>query len=191
MRKIGKTNFVRKVLEECESLEELRDAEKAWIDYYNALTDPTVYVVYKDVPSDKDALADYYTQFTSDERAILGEKLSLVKQRGRRAHGKRVGWSKRLQTYWDSYTPEEKKTARKWHVPPRENYIGSRNPNAKPVRIVFEDGKEEYYDCLKDFYNKYKHTNQYRYTTLKDIAARKRKTFSNLYGIIIYYHDGF
>lgn len=43
IRKYGKENFSKEILEVCESLEHLAEREKYWIHFYNAVTDPMFY----------------------------------------------------------------------------------------------------------------------------------------------------
>lgn len=41
--KYGRENFVKEIIEECDTLEELNSREEYWIDFYNAVEDPNFY----------------------------------------------------------------------------------------------------------------------------------------------------
>lgn len=173
VKKYGKQNFERLILQECETFEELSSAEQHWIIKYNAVEDPTFYnLTSGGFGGNSDYLKEYWSKLNKQERKTCRS------------------WSRRNQSgsnnsmYGKKHTEETKQKIglrsvnRNWHKP---NHEGSNNPRAKKV-LVEMCGMKKQYECLKEFYNV---TNIAPYGTLKYIA--KNGTFSKKYNLKITY----
>jgi group I intron endonuclease len=71
IKKYGKDNFERVILQECETFEELSDAEKKWIEKYNAVECDDFYnLTPGGFGGNSDYQREYWDSFTKDERKI-------------------------------------------------------------------------------------------------------------------------
>lgn len=143
IKKYGKENFERVVLQECETFEELSKAEEYWIKKYNAVENEDFYnLTSGGFGGNSDYLKEYWNSFTKEERKISRK------------------WSKNNMTgsnnpmYGKKHSEETKKIIgsksvnRNWKKP---NHNGENNPNSKKVLIELNGEKIEY-NSLKDFY---------------------------------------
>ncbi len=173
IKKYGKENFDRIILQECGTLAELSECEIYWIKFYNAVEDSNFYnLTSGGFGGNSDYLKEYWSQLNKEERKTCRN------------------WSRRNQSgsnnpmYGRKQTEETKQKIglrsvnRNWHKP---NHEGSNNPRAKKV-LVEMCGTKKKYDCLKEFYNE---TKIAPYGTLKYIA--KNGTFSKKYNLKITY----
>lgn len=173
IKKYGKQNFERTILQECETFESLSNAEECWIKHYNAIEDDSFYnLTSGGFGGNSDYLKEYWSSFTKKER-----------QQCRK-------WSKRNMTgsnnpmFGKKHNDETKRKIgsksvnRKWNKP---NHLGSNNPRAKKVKVEF-DGKIVEYECLKDFSNDFK---QLSYSSLKLLA--QKQIISEKYNLKITY----
>jgi len=173
IKKYGKENFDRVVLQECKTLEELSQSEIYWIEFYNAVEDSSFYnLTYGGFGGNSDYLKEYWSHLNKEERKVCRN------------------WSKKSMVgfnnpmYGKKHTEEtktligSKSINRNWNKP---NHFGVNNPNAKKV-LIESSTEKKYYDCLKDFCNEFKIA---PYSTLKTIARVGR--FSKKYEIKITY----
>lgn len=173
VKKYGKENFDRVILQECETLDELSESEIYWINFYNAVRDNNFYnLTSGGFGGNSDCVKEYWSHLNKEERKVC------------RNWARRSMAGSNNTMYGKKHTEETKKLIgsksvnRNWNKP---NHFGSKNPNAKKVLVEIDSGKK-YYDCLKDFYNEYKKA---PYSTLKNIARDGR--FSKKYEIKITY----
>jgi group I intron endonuclease len=173
IKKYGKENFDRVILQECETLDELSQSEIYWINFYNAVEDNNFYnLTSGGFGGNSDYVKEYWSHLNKEERKVC------------RNWAKRSMVGSNNTMYGKKHTEETKKLIgsksvnRNWNKP---NHFGSKNPNAKKVLVESDSGKK-YYDCLKDFYNECKKA---PYSTLKSIARGGR--FSKKYEIKITY----
>lgn len=69
IKKYGKNSFKRTVLQECGTFEELCEAEKYWIDYYDAVNSPNFYnLIEGGYGGNTDQLKAYWSSLTPEER---------------------------------------------------------------------------------------------------------------------------
>jgi|TARA_Y100000034_G_scaffold39761_1_gene49015 group I intron endonuclease len=173
IKKYGKENFERTILEKCETFEELSESESYWIKFYNAVESFEFYnLADGGFGGNSDYLKKYWSSLNKEERKFARN------------------WSRRNMVntnnpMWGRKHSEETKSLigsksvnRNWHNP---NHFGSNNPNAKKVLVEIKSTKT-YYDCLKDFCDENK---TIPYSTLKGIAKDGR--FSKKYGVKITY----
>jgi group I intron endonuclease len=173
IKKYGKENFDRIILQECETLAELSECEIYWINFYNAVEDSSFYnLTYGGFGGNSDYLKEYWSHLNKEERKVCRN------------------WSKKSMVgsnnpmYGKKHTEEtksligSKSVNRNWNKP---NHFGLNNPNAKKV-LVESSTEKKYYDCLKNYYNECKIV---PYSTLKSIAKAGR--FSKKYEIKITY----
>jgi group I intron endonuclease len=173
IRKYGRENFDRTILQECETFEKLSKSESYWIKFYNAVESFGFYnLVDGGFGGNSNSLKKYWSYLNKEERKSARN------------------WSRRNMVkinnpMWGKKHSEETKALigsksvnRNWNKP---NHFGSNNPNAKKVLVEIKSTKR-YYDCLKDFYNESKIA---PYSTLKSISRDGR--LSKKYGIKITY----
>jgi group I intron endonuclease len=173
IKKYGKENFKRTILQECQTFEELSASEIYWIKFYNAVEDSNFYnLTSGGFGGNSDYLKEYWSHLNKEERKACRN------------------WSKKTMTgfnnpmYGKKHTKKTKQLIgsksvnRNWNKP---NHFGVNNPNAKKV-LIETCGIKKYYDCLKDFHNE---NQNIPYGTLKSIA--KNNTFSKKYNLKITY----
>lgn len=173
IKKYGKENFDRVILQECETFEELSNAESYWIKHYNAVQDSNFYnLTSGGFGGNSDYLKEYWSHLNKEERKICRNwsRNSMVGENNPMFGKKHTEETKALIG--------SKSVNRNWNKP---NHYGSKNPNAKKV-LVECDGIKQNYDCLKDFYNT---ISDIPYSTLKSIA--NTGNFSKKYKLRITY----
>jgi group I intron endonuclease len=175
IKKYGRENFSREILQECETFEELCEAEKEWINRYNAVHDPQFYnLANGGATPGTEFLREYWSTFTSEERRALRKwsrrcKLGELNP----MHGKKHSEETRKKI-------GAKSVNRNWAKP---NHTGAKNPKAKVTKVTWGSGEVEFYDCLLDFWKaKAQHI---PYATLKS-AAQRAKHFSKLDALVEY-----
>lgn len=173
IKKYGKENFERIILQECETFEELSLAEEYWIKKYNAVEDENFYnLTSGGFGGNSDYLKEYWSTFTSEERKIC------------RNWSKRSMLGKNNPMFGKKHTEETKKLIgsksvnRNWNKP---NFHKEKNPRAKKVLIEI-DGEKKEYECLKTFSEEYK---KLSYSMLKYLAQKQK--FSKKHKIKIQY----
>lgn len=173
IKKYGKENFVRVVLQECETFEELSKAEEYWIKKYDAVKNPDFYnLTSGGFGGNSDYLTEYWNTFTSEERKTC------------RNWCKKNNSGENNPMYGKKHSEETKKLIgsksvnRNWNKP---NHFGEKNPNSKKVLVEINDAQKEY-ECLKDFFNEFK---QLSYSMLKHLAQKGK--FSKKHNLKITY----
>jgi group I intron endonuclease len=173
IKKYGKQAFERIVLQECQTLEELSEAEIHWIKFYNAVENSNFYnLTTGGFGGNSDYLKEYWSHLNKMERKVC------------RNWSTRNMFGSNNPMYGKKHSEKtkaligSKSVNRNWNRP---NHLGVNNPRAKKVLVETENTKK-YYDCLKDFYNEFKLA---PYSTLKNIAQKGK--FSKKYEIKITY----
>jgi group I intron endonuclease len=162
IKKYGKENFERVVLQECQTFEELSEAEKIWIDNFNAVEDSNFYnLTTGGFGGNSDYMKEYWDTFTDEERKLsrnwnrrdmTGENNPMFNKKHSEETKKKIG-SKSVNRNWN-----------------RPNHFGEKNPKSKKVEVE-KDGKKLYYNCLKDFFIEHQIV---PYSTLKTLARNQR-----------------
>ena len=162
IKKYGKENFERVILQECQNFEELSKSEEYWIKKYNAVEDNTFYnLTSGGFGGNSDYLKEYWNKFTKEERKICRQWI------------KRDVYGKNNPMYGKKHSEETKRIIgsksvnRNWNKP---NHKGEKNPRAKKV-LVEMDNLVNQFNCLKTFANSIKNI---PYSTLKSIAKDGR-----------------
>jgi group I intron endonuclease len=173
IKKYGKENFERIILQECHSFDEMSRLEIYWIEYYNAVEDSSFYnLTSGGFGGNSDYLKEYWSRLNKEERKICRNWSKRdVKGSNNPMYGKKHKFETKLLI-------GSKSVNRNWNKP---NHFGSNNPNSKKV-LIETDTTKKYYDCLKEFYDE---KTIAPYSTLKSIAKSGR--FSKKYGIKISY----
>jgi len=173
IKKYGKENFDRNILQECETLAELSECEVYWINFYNAVEDNNFYnLTPGGFGGNSDYLTEYWSHLSKEERKVC------------RNWFKRDMFGSNNPMYGKKHTEEtksligSKSVNRNWNKP---NHSGVNNPRAKKVLVESKSGKK-HYDCLKDFFDEFLIA---PYSTLKYIAQKGK--FSKKYEIKITY----
>jgi group I intron endonuclease len=173
LEKYGKDNFERFVIQECETFEELSNAEKYWIEYYNAVKSDEFYnLTAGGFGGNSEYLKEYWAQFSDEERKQIRKwkrngNLGILNPMYGKKHSeetKRLIGSKSVNRKWVS-----------------RDMTGSKNPNSKRVRISIND-VEIIYECLKDFSLVF---HGLSYESLKNMAQTRR--FNKKYNLKIEY----
>lgn len=172
IEKYGKENFVRTILEECSTFEEMCISEKKWITELKAVESEQYYNLYEGgLGGCSKSMKEYWSMFDQEERKkirkwnkpdMTGEKNPMFGKKHSDETKKKIGF-KSVNRNWG------RKTSVK----------GSNNPKSKPIKVIFDDGKELIFGCIKDFCNEY----QYNYSSIKSIY--KNGTHSKKYGVKI------
>jgi len=69
IEKYGKENFTRIILQECQTFEELSQAEEYWIKFYDAVNDDNFYnLTSGGFGGNSDYLNEYWCKMSNDER---------------------------------------------------------------------------------------------------------------------------
>lgn len=175
LKKYGRKNFKRTILEYCKTFDETCKAEHKWIKELGAVNNPTYYNLFEGgYTLSSDSMKKYWDQYTEQERRKM-RNWSRRDMRGENnpMHGKKhsdetkrkIG-SKSVNRNWGRKTPVD----------------GGLNPKAIKVDLVFED-RTETFDCIKDAANKY----DIKYPTLK--SAFKKGSLVKKLGAKIVRHD--
>lgn len=173
IKKYGKENFERVVLQECFSFEELSKAEEYWIKKHNAVENEEYYnMTSGGFGGNSDYLKEYWNQFTEEERKVC------------RKWSRKNMMGENNPMYGKKHSEETKKLIgsksvnRNWIKP---NHFGSKNPNSKKVLIELNGIKTEY-DCLKEFHEVF---GKLSYSMLKRLA--QNGNFSKRHNLKIKY----
>jgi group I intron endonuclease len=173
IKKYGKENFERIILQECDSFNEMCLAEKYWISYYNAVESQDFYNLHSGgVGGDSDYMRNYWMEMSEDRRKACRNWCSW-KKRG--SNNPMLGKKHSENT---KKIIGSKSVNRNWHKP---NHHGKNNPRAKRVEVTI-DANKYVYECLKDFSDEIKYI---PYSTLKRIARDGR--YSKKYNLKITY----
>lgn len=172
IRKNGRENFTRVILEQCETFEDLSTAEQKWITMLNAVDSDEFYnLSFGGYGGNTETLKEFWSRFTPQERKQL-------------RRWRRPDHSGCKNPHWGKHHSEEtkrkigaKSTNRNWNHP---DHKGSKNPRAQKCRISY-NGKTETFDCLKDFADKY----QLHYGMVKTISRSGPTTRGKYVGIHI------
>lgn len=172
IHKYGRESFGRIILEECESFEQLCEAEKRWIDKLNAVESEEYYnLYYGGFGGCSTSMKVYWNIFTKEERKLI------------RNWSKRDMFGKNNPMYGRKHSEETKQKIgsksvnRSWGRKTPVN--GANNPKAIGIEVRFDDGKVERYGCIKEFSDRYRYT----YSSIKSIY--KNGNHSKKYGIRI------
>jgi len=170
VKKYGKENFVREIVEECQTFEQMCLAEKFWISKFSANSSDDFYnITSGGFGGCSQSMKSFWKQFSKEERKKL-RKWNKKNNSGSNnpMHGrkhseetKRKIGAKSKNRNWGRKTP----------------VIGGLNPKAIKVNLIHEDGKEEIFDCIKDISTKY----GYNYSSLK--TCYKRQKWSRKYKV--------
>ena len=173
LKKYGKENFERQILQECSSLEELSGAEQHWIEYYDAVNSPEFYnLSYGGFGGNSSTVTAYWQTFSPEERKlcrqwkswkIRGDQNPMLGRKHSKETKKLIG---------------SKSVNRNWRKP---DHFGKNNPKAKRVEVQIGDTKYSY-ECLKDFCDEIK---VIPYSTLKHMARHGH--FSTKYNLRVRY----
>jgi group I intron endonuclease len=162
IKKYGKENFERVVLQECDTFEELSKAEKHWIEKYNAVDSDDFYnLTDGGFGGNSDFIKGYWSTFTKEERKncrrwtkrdMTGEKNPMYGKQHSEDTKKLIG-SKSVNRNWKKH-----------------DYKGQKNPRSKKVMIEL-CGETLHYSCLKDFSDSFK---ELSYSMLKHLAQTQK-----------------
>jgi len=173
IKKYGKENFERIILQVCGTFQELSKAEEYWIKKYNAVKDESFYnLTSGGFGGNSDYLKEYWNTFTEEEKKYC------------RNWSKKDKNGKNNPMFGKKHSEKTKKLIgsksvnRNWNKP---NHKGEKNPRAKIV-LVEMDGVNKQYNCLKNFAEEVKII---PYSTLKNIAKDGR--YSKKYNLKISY----
>jgi group I intron endonuclease len=154
-------NFERTILQECETFEELSNAEKFWIEKYNAVEDKNFYnLTPGGFGGNSDYVKEYWSKFSKEERKICrnwskrdvsGEKNPMFGRKHSEETKRKIG-SKSVNRNWIS-----------------KDHNGSNNPGAKKV-IVELNGKKLFFNCLKEFSEQF---DKLSYSSLKRMTQKE------------------
>lgn len=157
IKKYGRENFQRIVLEECETLEQASESEKKWIQKLN----PEYNISLGGFGGNPDTLKEYWNSIPDKKKArnwgrssVAGSKNPMYGRKHSEKTKKLIG-SKSINRKWGRKTPVN----------------GANNPRALPVIVVFKDRKETF-DCLKDASDKY----GFNYSTLKALLKSGKQS---------------
>ena len=174
IKKYGKENFERIILQECETFQELSGAEKYWIKKYNAVDSDNFYnLTDGGFGGNSDYLKEYWNNFSEQERKIC-----------RGWHRKDMS-DKNNPMFGKKHSEETKRKIglksvnRNWRKP---NHHGEKNPRAKKAIVIYND-IEKRYDCLKKFADE----SGIPYATIKSIAQKNK--YSKRYNLKITYDN--
>lgn len=173
IKKYGRDAFNRTILEECDTYDNLCKAEKMWIEHFNAVNSEQFYNITEGgFGGCSEYLTKYWNSFTKEDRKTM-RKWSDMDRSGTNngMHGKKhseetkkkIG-QKSINRNWGRKTP----------------VTGGNNPRAIKINVMFEDGRKETFDCIKDFCIKY----NIKYTTFKNDYKKPIK-LQQKYGVSI------
>lgn len=175
IRKYGKENFTRSILQECDTFEQLSESEKFWIEKYDAVNSEHFYnLTPGGFGGNSDYLKSYWMKLNKEERRICRKwNIRDMKGDNNPMYGKKH--SQKTKTLIGS-----KSVNRNWNKP---DHNGKNNPRSKRVSVNFIGQTQiKFYECLKDFFNEY---NSIPYSTMKSLA--QNGNFSKKYGLTINY----
>ena len=112
IEKYGKHNFKRTIIQTCDTFEELCDAEKYWIDYYDAVNSDRYYnLIEGGLGGNSERLKDYWQSLTPDQRKVVRNwKPHFANGGGKGANNYWYGksTSANVKKVWDDRPPERK-----------------------------------------------------------------------------------
>lgn len=160
IKKHGRENFTRTILEKCDNFESLCKAEKHWIEKYNAVESDEFYnMIDGGMGGNSNQLKQYWTAMTAEER------INARKWNGHFCNSKlsrdvydneewRSNVSSGVKASWDNLTDDElndRKQKIKKGIAEKRNFNGDRNPmagrsivNEKRLKW-YTDGKQNLY----------------------------------------------
>ena len=172
IKKYGRENFKREILETCDSFDQMCEAERKWIKNLNAVKSEDYYNITEGgFGGCSNSMKNYWNMFTKDERKILRN------------------WSKTDMSgcnnpmFGKTHSAETKKKIgalsvnRNWGR--KTPVSGANNPKAVSIKVIFDDGKELTFGCIKHFCTEY----ELNYSSIKSIY--QNGTHSKKYGIKI------
>jgi len=172
IKKYGKENFNREILEECISFDDMCAAEHRWISKLNAVKSEEYYNLYEGgYGGCSKSMKEYWSMFTKEERKILrkwnkpdmtGKNNPMYGKKHSETTKAKIG-KKSVNRNWGRKTPIN----------------GANNPKAIPIIVIFDDGSEVTYDCIKNFSIE----TGYCYSSIKSIY--KNGNYSKKYRIRI------
>jgi hypothetical protein len=118
IKKYGKENFTREIIEECDDFETLCEREIYWIEKYNAVNSGNFYnLSYGGSAGDRRLMKEYWQSMTPDQRKksrnwkphFLGLNQSGDNHISKTDPNWTKKVSKAVKNTWDNYTQEEKK----------------------------------------------------------------------------------
>lgn len=175
IKKYGKENFDRIILQECKTFDELSEAEIYWIKFYNAVEDSNFYnLTSGGFGGNSDYLKEYWSHLNKEERkacrnwskkTMVGFNNPMYGKKHSIETKKMIGL-KSVNRNWNKNTP--------W-------MIGENNHMSKRVLVEMNKIKKEYSSL--SFFSKM--VPNIPYSTLKSIAQKNR--FSKKYNLKITY----
>jgi len=172
VKKYGKENFVREIVEECQTFEQMCLAERSWISKFSANSSDDFYnITAGGFGGCSQSMKSFWKQFTKEERKQLrkwnkkdnsGTNNPMYGKVHSEETKKKIG-SKSKNRNWGRKTPVS----------------GGCNPTAIAVKLLRDNGQEEYFDCIKAISIKY----GYNYSTLK--TCYRKQNWSTKYKVKI------
>jgi len=110
IKKYGKQNFEKIILEECLSIEEVSRAERKWIELYDAVNSEEFYNLSEGgYGGNPETVKKYWSFLTEDERKSRNSYMKTVDKTGKNnpMYGKST--SKQVKKHWDSLTEEQRR----------------------------------------------------------------------------------
>jgi group I intron endonuclease len=158
INKHGKENFSRTILQNCASFEELCDAEKYWIDFYDAVNSDEFYnLIEGGLGGNSEQLKDYWNSLSSEQRKTIRNwkphfKLNPPSGEKNPMYGKST--SKYVKAVWDNRTEDNKKEiAAKVSKTRKEKGVASGINNPMYGRSVVKENNLRWYtDGTKTIY---------------------------------------
>jgi len=160
IKKYGKKNFSREIIEECDSFEHLLEREQYWIGKYNAVESDEFYnLSYGGYAGNSKLLKEYWSKMTKEERQNARNWkphfLGLDQSGNSHISKNDPTWtekvSKGVKNTWDSYTNEEKKKRGKI-VSKSRKMLGTAKGKKNPMygRSVVKEKNLKWYTNGKD-----------------------------------------
>ncbi len=110
IKKYGKQNFEKIILEECSSLEDVSKAEIKWIEFYDAVNSEEFYNLSEGgYGGNSETVKKYWESLTEEDRKARNSYMKTVDKTGKNnpMYGKST--SKFVKDHWDSLTEEQRK----------------------------------------------------------------------------------
>jgi group I intron endonuclease len=155
IRKYGRKNFKRTILEHCSTLEEVYSKEIYYIKKYNAVKSKDYYnLSYGGYGSNSESIKEYWSKIEDKKTVRNWSRVPTYHMLGKKhsEETKKLIGSKSVNRNWGRKTP----------------VTGHNNPKSKECYV---NGK--HYQCLKYFWNENKHI---PYTSLTSLARIGKKS---------------
>lgn len=138
VKKYGRKAFTREILEECSDSESLCNAERKWIEYYNAVESDEFYNIAEGGknPSTTQYVKDYWASMTPEERQKRNEYAKYTDR-----SGDKNGMFGRSHSEESRRKIGAASVDRNWHSPDRS---GTKNPRCIPIEVKDKDGINRY-----------------------------------------------